>query len=82
MTAMREGSDRGESFAATTRPFCLSFDSGSREEPPNRWFGSLESALLALTELPEWKQWAWITESREGEKAVVHMKDGILLVKP
>jgi len=58
------------------RPFMLMVDSGSREEPPTRYFGSLDAALAAMDEYEErWKRHAWIVEGR-GAIRTTHVQDG------
>lgn len=38
----------------TARPFCMMVDTGAHwQDPPNRYFGSLEKAVKAWGELPE-----------------------------
>ena len=62
----------------TPRPFVLSVDSASRDEPPTRYFGTLNAAKAALAEYDEqWQRFAWIIEIREGEPNVVHVRDGV-----
>jgi hypothetical protein len=61
----------------TPRPFLLSVDSGNREEPANRYFGTLAAARFAAEQLPQ-RYWpfVWITEKREDGALIFHMKDG------
>lgn len=61
-------------------PYQVSVDSGSREEPATRYFGSLETAWLAFNEIAEeWKpfaevrrqtrvqdRWCWFKIDRNG----------------
>lgn len=61
-----------------TKPFYLTVDSGSPDEPEPRRFGSLATAYEAFKVLdPRWQKFAWITEdTSEGSKT--HMRDGTL----
>jgi hypothetical protein len=63
----------------------LFVDSGSPEEPPDRWFASPDAALRAFDALAdEWKPYAWIIEYRDQAtvggiplvRNVVHMERG------
>jgi len=61
----------------TTRPFQLLVDAASHEEPPTRYFGSLERAVTALRALaPRWQRYAWVSELRPDGGRVVHVRDG------
>lgn len=65
------------------RPFQLMVDSGSRDEPPTRYFGSLTAALVALAALPEsFRRFASVTELDRGDGGnVVHVRDGRLTAR-
>lgn len=62
-----------------SRPFLLMVDSGSEDEPSNRYFGSLVKAFDAMDKLPEHhRKFAWIMEIRHNPRnTVLHYKDGI-----
>lgn len=67
------------------RNFRLFVDSGSGDEPPDRWFGSLSAALRAFRRLDErWQPSAWIIEYHDQHviggiptvRNVVHVRRG------
>lgn len=61
----------------TSRPFQLMVDSGNREEPSNRYFGSLEAALAAAEELPaRFHPFVWISEFLTTGGRITHVRDG------
>jgi hypothetical protein len=63
-----------EEYFRPDRPFLLSVDSGSREEPPNRYFETLKAAVMAMQAYPEhFQRFAWIVET---DKRTTHIKDG------
>jgi hypothetical protein len=50
-------------------------DSGSKDEPEPRRFGSLDAALAALDELDEhYRRFAWVQDTDTGETFV---RDGV-----
>jgi hypothetical protein len=65
--------------------FRLFVDSGSGNEPQDRWFGALPAALRAFDALDDrWKPYAWIIEYHDQHviggiptvRNIVHMKHG------
>ncbi len=59
------------------RPFLLMVDAASDEEPPNRYFGSLEAAVAAMEQYDEhWRRFAWIIEFPVVGGVVAHYKGG------
>jgi hypothetical protein len=52
-------------------------DSGNRDEPPTRYFGSLDAAYRALDELGDkWRPFAWVSEQKPDGGRFVHMRNG------
>lgn len=61
----------------SVRPFCLMVDSANRDEPPVRYFGSLDAARAAALALPkEWHPFVWITEWYAPDSPIHHVRDG------
>jgi hypothetical protein len=61
----------------SVRPFRLIVDDGSAAEKPIRTFATLPAAVSELLRLPSAQlRFAWISEKRTGERAVVHVRDG------
>ena len=61
------------------RPFQLMVDSGSRDEPPDRYFGTLATARAAGAGYAEhFQPFIWIIEWTGGgpATAIVHVKNG------
>lgn len=59
--------------------FQLSVDSGSREEPPTRYFKSAEAAWESFDELPDqWKPYAEVRIEIESRWLKVDRKGGLV----